>query len=212
MSEVVLEVRAELDVPGETGRQVKVFALWCACLFAAVVVSAFRRPVIPERDRGTDAQQLIMEGHRGERAAIALLLGLVLPGALTWSLTHRHRRGGQHARGINLDVTASGELRLWGRGYGQSVVLPGAEVSERMVDVYSGRLGAWRERRLSVRARMTLRGSPSLLEIGTLAEARDEDLALGLVGGEGECVEVTRADYLALLDRIRTSAATPADP
>jgi len=59
---------------------------------------------------------------------------------------------------------------------------------------------------------MTLRGSPSLLEIGTLAEPEDEDLALGLVGGEGDCVEVTRADYLALLDRIRTSAATPAEP
>lgn len=206
MSDVVLEVRAELDVPGETGRQARVFALWCACLLLAVVVAAYRRPVIPEGARGTDAQEQLLADFRRERTLIALSLGLALPGALTLLLTHLHRRGGAHARGIVIDVTADGELRLWGKGYGQRVLLEGAEITERLVDLYSGRMGAWRERRLSVRGRKVLPGSPSLLELGTVAEEADERLGLPLVGGEGDCVELTRADYLALVERVRAAA------
>lgn len=212
MSDVVFAVKVELDVPGETGRQAKVFALWSLCLFVAVVVSAYRRPAIPERARETAEQQEILSEHRTERAAIALTLGLFLPGALTWWLTHHHRRGGGHARGITVDVTENGELRLWGGSYGQRIVLTGAEVTERLVDIYSGRLGAWRERRLSVRARKALRGSPSLLEIGARAEPSDELLGLALTGGEGDCVEVTRQDYVELLERIHSLAARAVAP
>ncbi|MBM4376240.1 MAG: hypothetical protein FJ095_14245 [Deltaproteobacteria bacterium] len=203
MSEVILEVRGELDVPGETGRQARVFALWFAFLLLAVVVASYRRPSIPERARGTDEGVQLLAAYRRERATIALSLGLLLPGLATAWLTHRHRRGGAHARGIVVDITSDGELRLWGRGYGQRVLLEGAEVSERLVDLYSGRLGAWRERRISVRSRKVLPGSPSLLELGTLADDADERVGLPLVGGEGDCIEVARADYLAIVQRIR---------
>jgi len=203
MSEAVLEIRGELDVPGETGRQARVFALWVACLLLSVVVAAYRRPRIPERARGTDEGVQLLAAHRRERATIALSLGLLLPGLATAWLTHRHRRGGAHARGIVVDITSDGELRLWGRGYGQRVLLQGAEVSERLVDLYSGRMGAWRERRLSVRACKVLPGNPSVLELGTLADQVDEQVGLPLVGGEGDCVEVSHADYLALVQRVR---------
>ncbi|MBM4359974.1 MAG: hypothetical protein FJ096_17865 [Deltaproteobacteria bacterium] len=206
MSDVVLEVRAELDVPGETGRQARVFALWCASLLLAVVVSAYRRPTVPEKARGTDEQQQILSNFKRERFTIALALGFVFPGLGTLLLTHRHRRGGEHARGIIVDVTEDGQLRLWGRGYGQRVLLEGAELQERLVDLYSGRMGSWRERRLSIRARKVLPGSPSSLELGTLAETSDERLGLSLVGGEGDCVELTRADFLAIREHVRQFA------
>jgi hypothetical protein len=209
MSDVVLEVRAELDVPGETGRQARVFALWCACLLLAVVVAAYRRPVVPQRARDTDEQQQILASFKRERLTIALALGLALPGLGTLLLTHRHRRGGAHARGIVVDVTRDGQLRLWGRGYGQRVLLEGAEVQERLVDLYSGRMGSWRERRLSIRARKVLPGSPSVFELGTLAEAEDERLGLALVGGEGDCIELRRADYLAVLEQVRGCVSEP---
>lgn len=203
MPEVLLEVRGELDVPGETGRQARVFALWFAFLLLAVVVASYRRPVVPERARGTDEGVQMLEAHRRERAGIALTLGLALPGLITAWLTHWHRRGGGHARGIVVDVTKDGELRLWGRGYGQRVLLEGAEVTERLVDVYTGRMGAWRQRRLSIRARKVLPGSPSILELGALAEDADERLGLALVGGEGDCVELRREDFLAIVSAVR---------
>lgn len=206
MADVLLEVRAELDVPGETGRQARVFALWLACLLLALVVSAYRRPVVPESVRGTSDEAAVSASFRRERVGIALSLGLLLPGALTLFLTHRHRRGGAHARGITIDVTADGELRVWGNGYGQRVALEGAEIQERLVDLYSGRLGSWRQRRLAVRGRKVLPGSPSLLELGTVATTEDEALGLPLVGGEGDCIEVGRADYLAILDLTRKQA------
>jgi len=210
MSDAEFEVQAELDVPGETGRQTKVFGLWCACLFAAVVVSAYRRPIVPENVRGTDEQEQVLQAYRAERTGVALSLGLLLPGALTMLVTHRHRRRGAHARGITIDMTGDGEVRLWGRGYGQRLLLDGAEITERLVDLYSGRMGSWRQRRLSLRARKALPGSPSLLELGTLADESDETLGLPLVGGEGDCVELSRADYLALVERIRQRNATAA--
>jgi hypothetical protein len=183
-------VRAELDVPGETRRQLSVFLLWLACLACAVAVAVARRP------RGEEAA---LDAHTRERLAIAAGLGLGLPSLLTFWITHRRRRGGPHARGIVVDVTSAGELRLWGRGYGQRVPLDGADVSERLVDVYSGRLGAWRQRRLVVRARRAIPGMPGELHVATPATEADEALGLALVGGEGDCVELSREDYLSVL-------------
>lgn len=211
MSDVDLEVRAELDVPGETGRQTAVFALWCACLLLAVIVAAYRRPVVPERARDTAQQGQLLAEFKRERLTIAFVLGLALPGVGTLLMTRRHRRGGAHSRGIVVDVTRDGELRLWGRGYGQRVVLEGAEVKERLVDLYSGRMGAWRERRLTVHARKMVSGSPPTLELGTVADEADEALGLPLVGGEGDCVELARADYLAVRERVRALAGATAE-
>jgi hypothetical protein len=171
-------------------------------LFVAVIVSAYRRPSIPERLRHSEQGERIMDRFRVERVGIAVALGLLMPGVLTLALSHRHRRGGGHARGIVIDI-ADGQLRLWGRGYGQRVTLAGAAVSEKLVDVYSGRLGAWRQRRLTVRAKQALPSSPALLELATPADDSDEALGLPLVGGEGDCVELSRADYLALIEAIR---------
>ena len=42
-------------------------------------------------------------------------------------------------RGVSsLMSTEEGELRLWGRGYGTRLAIQGAEVSERLVDIYAG--------------------------------------------------------------------------
>jgi len=90
-------------------------------------------------------------------------------------------------------LTRDGELRLWGRGYGSRLPLADARVEEKLVDLYAGRLGAWRERRLTVSS-----GSREI-EFGTLASDEDQDLPL--IGGEGDCVEFDREDYL----RLRTS-------
>ena len=101
-----------------------------------------------------------------------------------------------------MDVTGDGELRLWGRGYGARVVLEGALVHERLVDVYAGRLGAWRQRRLRVRAGSVMaaaRGGSREIEIATTATASDLDEHLSVEGGEGDCVEIDRDDF----DRIR---------
>jgi hypothetical protein len=182
MTAVRWQARAELDVPGETGRQARVFALWLVCLMAAAALASYRR---------------------ADRVAIAAGVALLLPALLTWALARRHRRGGGHARGIVVDLTADGELRLWGRGYGQRVVARGADLSERLVDVYGGRLGAWRQRRLTVRGARAIAGSPAVLELACLADPQDDELDLSLTGGEGDCVELSRADYLALLTELR---------
>ena len=68
-------------------------------------------------------------------------------------------------------------------------------MAERQVDLYAGRLGAWRERRISVS-----NGSREI-EIGT--PATDEDDELPLEGGEGDCVEFDREDFM----RLRASIA-----
>jgi hypothetical protein len=206
MPDVILELRAELDVPGETGRQARVFAVWLASLLFAMVVSAYRRPIVPERQRDGHGEHALMTQFRRERALIAVVFGLALPALVTVAITHHRRRGGGHARGIVIDITSAGQLRVWGRGYGQRVALDGAEVSERLVDIYSGRLGAWRERRLSVRGRTVIAGSPAVLELATRAVEADDDGELALVGGEGDCIELARADYLTLLARIRKVA------
>lgn len=211
---IVVEARADLDLPGETARQTKIFATWLLCLFLAVVLSS-----IAASRAGGDSSRLVrtdaeLAEKRMARVRVGLPVGLLVPAVLSWIIHHRHRRGGGHARGIYVDVTADGELRIWGRGYGSRVAIEGAEVVERLVDVYAGRLGAWRQRRLKVRARGSGRGSVSELEIATAAVQGDMDLGLRVDGGEGDCVELTRDDFLRVRDavlaaRVKGSAAPP---
>ncbi len=139
---------------------------------------------------------------RADKAKVAIVLGLAFPALLTLGLNRSYRRGGGHARGITVDVTEGGELRIWGRGYGARVVLSGSLVQERLVDVYAGRLGAWRQRRLRVRAgsvAAAARGGSREIELAAMATARDLDDSLPVEGGEGDCVEIDREDF----DRIR---------
>jgi hypothetical protein len=199
---IVFEARAELDLPGETARQTKIFLVWLLCLFLALVsssIAASRAGEGSSRLVRTDAE---LAEKRAARVRVGLPVGLALPALLTWIIHHRHRRGGGHARGIYVDVTGDGELRIWGRGYGSRVALEGAEVIERLVDVYAGRLGAWRQRRLKVRMKGTARGSVAELEIATAAAQGDMDLGLRLEGGEGDCVELGRDDFLRMRDAV----------
>ena len=189
-AESLVEVTATLDLPGETGRQARIWAAWAACLALAVIVGSILRA------RSEDD----LSRARADKAKAAIVIGLVLPALLTWGLNRSYRRGGRHARGITIDVTADGELRVWGRGYGARVALEGALIHERLVDVYAGRLGAWRQRRLRVRVgsvAAVARGGSREIEIATTATTRDVDLAVE--GGEGDCIEIDRDDF----DRIR---------
>jgi len=189
----VISIRACLDVPGETRRQAIVFAIWFLSLAAAVIVGSAVGTHIPAYVSDPEEQEQELSRSKMARAKVALGMGLLCPTLLPFYVGRRRRRGGPHARGIRLEVTRDGELRLWGRGYGSRLPLADARVEERLVDLYAGRLGAWRERRLTVSS-----GSREI-EIGTLAT--DEDQGLPLVGGEGDCVEFDREDYL----RLRTS-------
>ncbi len=201
-----LLVRAEFDAPGETTRQGKVLLIWLLCLLAAVVLVVARRPsshASVDRCGGHAAAQ---QRWRQERLAIAAGVGVLLPGLWTWWLTYRRRRGGPHARGIRVEVTTGdGELRIWGRGYGQRVSLAGARCSERLVDVFTGRTGVWRQRRLRIRAPRPLAGHGSEIEIATVANVADEALGLRLDGGEGDCIELSRANYQAVLRALRAA-------
>lgn len=211
--DVVLEARADLDLPGETARQTKIFVTWLLCLAVALVGSSIAASRAGEGSSMFRTEQELAE-KRAARVRFALPVGLLLPAVLSWVIHHRHRRGGGHARGIYVDVTRDGELRVWGRGFGSRVSIDGAEVIERLVDVYTGRLGAWRQRRLKVRAKQSIRGTVAELEIATLAEAADDELGLRVEGGEGDCIELTREDFLrvrdAVLSRIATAAPAPA--
>lgn len=198
----MLEARADLDLPGETARQTKIFAVWIFCLGLALILSS-----IAASRAGDDASPAFrteaeLAEKRAARVRVGLPVGLLLPAVLSWIIHHRHRRGGGYARGIYVDVTAGGELRIWGRGYGSRVAIEGGEVIERLVDVYAGRLGAWRQRRLKVRARKASRGTVEELEIATLAAPSDMELDLKLEGGEGDCVELTREDFLRLREAV----------
>jgi hypothetical protein len=199
--EAVFEARADLDLPGETGRQARVFVTWFACLALAVIVGSAVGAHVAFEDEGSPRAEQEMSRARGAKAKVALVIGLLLPAALTWGLNQRYRRGGAHARGITVDVTAGGEVRVWGRGYGTRVPLEGADVKERLVDVYAGRLGAWRQRRLRVRA--AAKGGGRQIEIATTARAADMDEGLSVEGGEGDCVEIDRDAY----DRLRAALA-----
>jgi hypothetical protein len=197
-SSPVVSIRASLDVPGETRRQAVVFAIWLLCLAAAVIIGSAVGTHIPAYVSDPDAQEEELSRSRAARFKVALSIGLVLPGVLTLYVSRRRRRGGPHARGIRLEITEGGELRLWGRGYGTRVALGDARVRERVVDLYAGRLGAWRERRLAVST------GAREIEVGTLAT--DEDQALPLEGGEGDCVEFDRDDFMRLRAAITNRA------
>jgi hypothetical protein len=195
----IARVRAQLDVPGETGRQARIFTLWGACLALAVALGAMvGDPSVSMDADGTEHARRELARARAARAKVGLLSGLVLPALLTWGVNARYRRGGAHARGIVVDITEGGELRVWGRGYGSRVRLEGAAISERLVDVYAGRLGTWRQRRLRVRGKGPGRGAEEI-ELATLACAADLDAGLKVQGGEGDCIELGREDF----DRLR---------
>jgi hypothetical protein len=206
------EAPAELDLPGETGRQGRIFAAWLACLALAVVVGSAVGAHLSLSDEGSLRAQRELSRSRWAKAKVALVLGLALPALLTWAINGRYRRGGAHARGITVDVTRDGELRLWGRGYGTRVLLAGAEVKERLVDVYAGRLGAWRQRRIRIRSKARAGGRE--IEIATTARAADMREDLPVEGGEGDCIEIDRDDF----DRLRAhviaaaKAAPPGSP
>jgi hypothetical protein len=204
---LILEARAELDVPGETGRQARIFVIWLACLALAVILGSSVGAHIPMNATGTRAAEELARS-RADKAKVAVSAGLLLPILLTLALNYRYRRGGGHARGITVDVTTDKELRVWGRGYGTRLYLPGAQVTERLVDVYAGRLGAWRQRRLRVRGGLRApggsagaggAGGANEIELATTAMTRDMDGSLRVEGGEGDCVELAREDY----ERIR---------
>jgi hypothetical protein len=189
-AEPVVSIRASLDVPGETRRQAVVFAIWLLCLGTAVIVGSAVGTHIPAYVSDPDAQEEELSRSRAARFKVALSIGLVCPALLTLYVSRRRRRGGPHARGIRLEVTEEGELRLWGRGYGTRLSLGDARVHERLVDLYAGRLGAWRERRLAVST------GAREIEVGT--EATEEDEGLPIEGGEGDCVEFDRDDFMRL--------------
>jgi hypothetical protein len=136
-------------------------------------------------------------------------VGLLFPAIFTWAIHFWHRRGGGHARGIYVDVTTAGELRIWGRGYGSRVSLEGAEIIEKLVDVFAGRLGAWRQRRLRVRARGKARGSVVELELATRALPEDESLDIRHEGGESDCIELGRADFMRVREAVLAQVAAP---
>ena len=206
MSANKISVRAELDVPGETTRQGRVLLIWLACLLAAVALVVARRPSL---DGGIASPSYLEQQSQWqrERLLIAFGIGLTLPGLLTWWATKRRRRGGPHAREIRVEVTPDGELRVWGRGYGQRVTLAGATCSERLVDVFTGRMGAWRQRRMVVRGARPVAGHSSELELAMLAEEDDASLGLRRDGGEGDCIELSREDYFAVLAVVQTVVA-----
>lgn len=211
----LVELRAELDVPGETGRQARIFAVWAFCLALAVVLGSAVGAHLSLSDEGSLRAERELARSRGDKARVALVVGLVLPALLTWGLHLRYRRGGGHARGITVDVTAAGELRVWGRGYGSRVRLEGAELKERLVDVYAGRLGAWRQRRLRVRAGPLTRGGSRdrEIEIATTAQRSDMDEGLEVAGGEGDCIELSRGDFdrlrACVIEQVRRLAEPP---
>jgi hypothetical protein len=192
----VFEASADLDLPGETGRQGRIFAVWVLCLALAVMVASMVGAHVSESDEGSLRAEREIARSRGAKGRVALVLGLALPALLTLALNGRYRRGGAHARGIVVDVTSGGELRLWGRGYGVRVALGGAELKERLVDVYAGRLGAWRQRRLRVRS------GGREIEIATTARAADLGEGLLVEGGEGDCVEIDREAFDALRSEV----------
>jgi hypothetical protein len=191
---------AALDPPAETKRQAWTLFIWLLFLGAAVVVGAVvgthapsaLDPVMAEQG-SSDVQAEVHRSHVA-RAKVAVVLGLVAPTLFTLLLARRHRRNGAHARGITVELTED-ELRIWGRGYGSRVTIRDATMQERLVDVYAGRLGAWRQIRLILRTRH------QTLELAAPAQVGD-DRDLQVSGGEADCVEVARDDYNGLRRQI----------
>jgi hypothetical protein len=137
------------------------------------------------------------EVHRSHvaRLKVAVVLGVLAPTLFTLAFARRYRRNGAHARGITVELTEI-ELRIWGRGYGSRVAIREATMQERLVDVYAGRLGAWRQIRLLLRTRH------QVLELAAPARAED-DRELRVSGGEADCIELARDDYEGLKWEIR---------
>jgi hypothetical protein len=201
---------AALDPPGETKRQALTLVLWMLFLGAAVIGAAEVGTHVPASvdpltaDPASSEMQAEVHRSLAARFRIALVLGLLAPGVSTLLLSRRYRRNGAHARGISVELTPD-ELRLWGRGYGTRVAIRDSTLEERLVDVYAGRLGAWRQVRLRLRAKH------QALELA--APAREGDgRELRLEGGEADCVEISREDYDALRAEILARKATPPPP
>jgi hypothetical protein len=196
-----MRFRAALDPPAETKRQVWTLLIWLVFLGAAVVVGAAFGTHAPTAldpltvDSGSEEVQTELHRSHVARVKVAVILGLVAPTLFTWVLARRHRRNGAHAHGITVELTETDELRIWGRGYGSRVAIRDATVQERLVDVYAGRLGAWRQIRLVLRTRR------QTLELAAPARAGD-DRDLPLNGGEADCVELARDDYSRLKEEI----------
>lgn len=191
-----VQVRAELDVPGETGRQTRVFLLWLVSLALAVGIASCRASTVTRSMRAEASDVQALEQGRKVRVAWGIFLGFAMPLVLTALINRRRRRHGAHARGIVVDVTDGDELRIWGRGYGQRVQLDNAHVSERLVNAYCGRLGSWGQRRLCVRGRAGKRVAE--IELATPAEEADYDDGLEEIAGEGDCIELGREGYEAI--------------
>jgi hypothetical protein len=196
----VFETVADLDLPGETGRQARIFAIWFVCLALAVIGGSIVGAHLSLSDEGSLVAERELARAHAAKVKVGLLVGLALPALLTIVLDARYRRGGRHARGIVVDVTVGGELRVWGRGYGTRVALEGADVRERLVDVYAGRLGAWRQRRVRVRGAAGRGGRE--IELATTARESDMAEGLGVEGGEGDCLELPREAFERIRDLV----------
>jgi hypothetical protein len=203
-----MRVAVALDPPGETKRQARTFLIWILFLLTAVIIAAQVGTRTPDwldptalDPRASEVRQEL-ERSRSARMRVALVLGLLSPMVCTFALSRSHRRNGWYPRGITVEVTDE-ELRIWGRGYGSRVALSEAAVEERLVDVYAGRLGAWRQVRLRVR------GKHQTLELAAPAKPGDER-NLRLEGGEGDCVELNRDDYEALRRELFARVSRPA--
>ncbi len=185
--------------------------IWASFLALAVLTAAVVGTHVPGMvdpvtvDPHEDGAREEIHRSRVARLKVALIFGLGAPALLTAALRHRHRRQGVHARGISIELTET-ELRLWGRGYGSRVPFAKAEMDERLVDVYAGRLGAWRQVRLRLRAKARH------LELAAPAREDDTRKGLPLEGGEGDCVELERADYEALKAEIVRRRSADAGP
>src|SRR5262245_18579406 len=92
--EPVFEAQAELDLPGETGRQARIFAVWAVCLLLAVVVSASVGAHVSFEDEGSLRAERELRRSRVAKAKVAFVLGLVVPVLLTLGLDARYKRRG----------------------------------------------------------------------------------------------------------------------
>jgi hypothetical protein len=196
-----MRFQAALDPPAETKRQFLTLVIWAFFLGAAVVSAAAVGthlggtvdPVTVD-PRGDGPREELQRSHLA-RLKVALLVGLASPALCALWLRRRYRRHGVYPRGITVELTGE-ELRIWGRGYGSRVAILGASLDERLVDVYAGRLGAWRQ------VRMRVRTKARQIELAAQADERDRGRGLRLDGGEGDCVELDREDYDALRGEI----------
>jgi hypothetical protein len=208
-----MRYRAALDPPAETKRQFLTLVVWAFFLVTAIIVAAsvgarstmtVDPAVVDPEDGGVQAE---LHRSRVARIKVALLLGLASPALVSLWLRRRYRRHGGYPRGITVELTDD-ELRIWGRGYGSRVGIAHASLDERLVDVYAGRLGAWRQVRMRVRAKTRM------IELAARADEADGARGLRVDGGEGDCVELDREDYDALRQeievRIRAAGTAPA--